>query len=93
MKKQIFRQREVTLEVDIDKTIKVTAKGYSKQAVAVSVPGENSQKFTMDGTVMPILEVDKKNLSGEITVSVSTYDVLSIKKGLFGVKVTELASM
>ena len=95
MKKEVYREREVTFEVEIGEMIKATAKGYSKQTVTVSVPGENSQKFMMDDTVIPILEYDKKNLArgGDITVSVSTFDVLVIKKTLFGIKVASVNSM
>ena len=95
MKKEVYREREVTFEIEIGEMIKATAKGYSKQSVTVSVPNENSQKFTMDDTVIPILEYEKKNLyrGGDITISVSTFDVLVIKKTLFGVKVAKLNSM
>ena len=95
MKKETYRQREVTFEVEIDEQIKVTAKGYNKQAIRVSGAGENSQGYTMDGTALPILECDKKSLSGGggITISVSTYDVLNIKKTLLGIKVAEIISL
>jgi len=95
MKKEVYRQREVTFEVEIDDTIKVTAKGYNKQAIRVSGAAENSQSYTMDGTAIPILECNKKSLSGGdgISISVSTYDVLNIKKTLLGIKVVEIDSM
>ena len=91
--KNVIRKREVTFEIEVDKMIKVTAKGYSKQAVKVFGLTESAQSFTMNGTIMPILEIDKKSLSGEITISVSTSDVLSIKKTIFGVKVAEIDSI
>jgi len=94
MKKETYRQREVTFDVEIDEKIKVTAKGYSRQAIGVFGAGENSQSYTMDGTALPILECDKKSLSGGgITISVSTYDVLNIKKTLLGIKVVEIDSI
>jgi len=91
--KNVIRQREVTFEIEIDKTINVTAKGYSKQSVKVFGAAENAQTFTMDGSAMPILEIDKKNLSGEIIISVGTSDVLVIRKTIFGVKVAEINSI
>jgi len=91
--KQIFRQKEVTFNVEVDKMINVTAKGYSKQSVKVFGSAESAQTFTMDGTAMPILGIEKKNLSGEIIIAVGTSDVLSIKKTIFGVKVAEINSI
>jgi hypothetical protein len=91
--KNVIRQREVTFEIEIDKIIKATAKGYSKQAVKVFGLAESALSFTMDGTTIPILEIDKKNLSGEIIIAVGTSDVLSIKKTIFGVKAAEIDSI
>jgi len=95
MKKEIYRQREVTFEVETDENIKVTAKGYNKQSIGVSGFSENTQNYTMDGTAIPILECGKKDLSGGegITISVSTYDVLNIRKTLFGIKVAAVDSI
>ena len=95
MQKAVYREREVTFEVEIGENIKVTAKGYSRQAVTVSIPGETSQKYTMDDKLIQILDCPKKDLArgGDITISVSTYDVLVIRKTLFGVKVLRLNSM
>ncbi|MCL2814140.1 MAG: hypothetical protein FWD23_06025 [Oscillospiraceae bacterium] len=94
MSKETFRQREVTFDVETDDMIKVTAKGYNKQLVRVSGAGANSQNYTMDTTAIPILTCDKKSLGGGgITISVSTYDVLSIKKTLFGIKVAVISSV
>jgi hypothetical protein len=93
MKKQVNRLREVTFETELGATIKLTAKGYSKQSVTVSGSAEGPKKYTMDGTVIPIFECDKKSFPGDITVAVSTYDVLAIKKSLFGMKVLELDSL
>ena len=95
MKKETYRQREVTFEVEIDEKLKVTANGYSKQTVRVSGAGENSQNYTMDETAIPILECDKKSISGGdgITISVGTSDVLNIRKTLFGIKVAEINSI
>jgi len=91
--KNLIRKKEVTFEIEDDKTIKVTAKGYSKQSVKVFGAAESAQTFTMNGTAIPILEIDKKNISGEILISVGTSDVLSIKKTLFGVKLAEINSI
>lgn len=94
MGKEIYRQKDVTFEIEIEEMVKVTAKGYKKQAVRVSGAGENPRSYIMDEMPVPILECDKKSLGGGgVTISIGTYDVLSIKKTLFGIKVAEIISV
>ena len=95
MNKSTYRLREVTFDIEVGgENIAVTARGYNKQSLTVSTPSDGSKNYTMDGTFMPILEYQKKALGGGgIDIAVGTYDVLRIKKSLFGgVKIIPLES-
>jgi len=95
MKKSTYRLREITFETElVGENIVTKARGYNKQAVTVSIPGSGSKSYTMDGTFLQILEYPAKDMSGkaEITITVGTYDVLQIKKNIFGIKVVALDS-